>query len=46
MLARWKASPQHNANMLIPQIRRIGIARMDAPTTRYRRYWALVLAGN
>ena len=45
VLARWKASPQHNANMLIPQIRRIGIARVDAPGTRYRRYWALVMAG-
>ena len=46
VLARWKASPQHNANMLIPQLRRIGIARVDAPETRYRRYWALVMAGN
>ncbi len=46
VLARWKASPQHNANMLIPQLRRIGVARVDAPETRYRRYWALVMAGN
>ncbi len=45
VLARWKASPQHNANMLIPQIRRIGIARVDAPGTRYGRFWALVMAG-
>ncbi|KAB1079664.1 CAP domain-containing protein [Methylobacterium soli] len=45
VLARWKASPEHNRNMLIPQIRRIGIARVDAPGTRYKRYWALVLGG-
>ena len=45
VLARWKASPEHNRNMLIPQIRRIGIARVDAPDTRYKRFWALVMAG-
>ncbi|MGU3463357.1 CAP domain-containing protein [Methylobacterium sp. C33D] len=45
VLARWKASPEHNKNMLLPQIRRIGIARVDAPTTRYKRFWALVMAG-
>ncbi|WP_375455042.1 CAP domain-containing protein [uncultured Methylobacterium sp.] len=45
VLARWKASPEHDRNMLIPQIRRIGIARVDAPGTRYKRFWALVMAG-
>ena len=43
-LARWKASPEHNKNLLMPQVQRIGIARVDAPGTRYKRYWALVLA--
>ncbi|MDQ0445867.1 CAP domain-containing protein [Methylobacterium aerolatum] len=46
VFARWKASPEHNRNMLIPQLRRIGIARVDAPATRYKRFWALVMAGN
>lgn len=46
VLGRWKASPLHNQNMLIPQMKRIGIARVDAPETRYKRYWALVLAGD
>ncbi len=46
VLARWQASAEHNRNMLIPQIRRIGIARADAPDTRFKRYWALVLAGD
>ncbi|MET0366729.1 MAG: CAP domain-containing protein [Methylobacterium sp.] len=45
VFARWKNSPEHNKNMLIPQIRRIGIARVDAPDTRYKRFWALVMAG-
>ncbi len=45
VLARWKASPEHNKNMLLPQIRRIGVARVDAPNTRYKRFWALVMAG-
>lgn len=44
-LARWKASPEHNKNMLMPQLKRVGIARVDAPGSRYKRFWALVLAG-
>lgn len=46
VLDRWKASPQHNRNMLIPQMKRVGMARVDAPGTRYKRYWALVLASD
>ncbi len=46
VLARWKASPEHNRNMLMPQLRRVGIASVDAPTTRYKRFWALVMAGD
>ena len=38
----WKESPAHNRNMLLPQSRRIGLARADSPS-KYRRYWALVL---
>ncbi|MEH3118785.1 MAG: CAP domain-containing protein [Methylorubrum populi] len=46
VFARWKASPEHNRNMLMPQLRRVGIARVDAPATRYKRFWALVMAGD
>ena len=46
VLGRWKASPEHNRNMLMPQLRRLGIARVDAPGTRFKRYWALVMAGD
>jgi uncharacterized protein YkwD len=39
---RWKASPGHNRNLLMPEARRIGLARADAKGG-YGRYWALVL---
>ncbi len=42
-VARWRASPSHDQNLLMPEARRIGLARADSPT-RYGRYWALVLA--
>lgn len=41
-IGRWKASPGHNVNLLMPQARKIGLARADA-NNRYGRYWALVL---
>lgn len=43
-IARWKASPGHNENLLMPQARRIGLARADSPGLGYNHYWALVLA--
>ena len=41
-VARWKGSPGHNENLLMPEARRIGLARADA-AGGYGRYWALVL---
>lgn len=43
-IGRWKVSPGHNANLLMPQARRIGLARADSPGYGYGHYWALVLA--
>ena len=43
-VARWKGSAGHNANLLMPEARSIGIARADTPGHGYERYWALVLA--
>lgn len=43
-IARWKASPGHNDNLLMPEARRVGLARADSPQHGYRHYWALVLA--
>lgn len=41
-IGRWKASPGHNSNLLMPQARKIGLARADSEGG-YGRYWALVL---
>ncbi|MDB5512332.1 MAG: hypothetical protein JWR08_1815 [Enterovirga sp.] len=43
-IARWKASPGHDGNLLMPEARRIGLARADSPGHGYGHYWALVLA--
>ncbi|MGH6818394.1 MAG: CAP domain-containing protein [Methylovirgula sp.] len=40
-LAGWRNSPPHNANLLSPKMRRLGIATAYAPGTRYLVYWAL-----
>jgi uncharacterized protein YkwD len=40
VIAQWQGSSGHNANMLMPDFSRIGIARADSG----RPYWALVLA--
>lgn len=41
-IGSWKVSPHHDENLLLPQARRIGLARVDAKGG-YGRYWALVL---
>ena len=40
VIAQWQGSAGHNANLLVPDFTRIGLARADAG----RPYWALVLA--
>ena len=35
----WKKSPGHNANMLHPAMRAIGIGRVELPNTWCRIYW-------
>ena len=45
VIARWKASPSHNQNMLLPQVSRVGLARVETPGSGWGRYWALVLSG-
>ena len=41
-MSQWKASSGHNRNLLLPQARKIGLARA-ASNSRYKHYWALVL---
>lgn len=43
-IERWKASPGHNQNLLMPEARRIGIARAASPGAGYEHYWVMVLA--
>ncbi len=43
-LERWRASPGHNENLLMPEARRIGLVSAHAPNTRYKHFWVLVLA--
>jgi uncharacterized protein YkwD len=40
----WRQSAPHNANMLNKSAHRMGIATAYAPDSKYKVYWALVLA--
>jgi uncharacterized protein YkwD len=40
----WRDSPPHNKNMLMPNVTKIGIGTAYAPKSKYKVYWALVLA--
>ena len=40
-LAMWQASSAHNANLLLPDAHRVGIARAEAGRGRF---WAMVIA--
>jgi uncharacterized protein YkwD len=40
----WRDSPSHNKNMLLPAVTKIGIGTAYAPNSKYKVYWALVLA--
>ena len=42
-LGGWQRSPSHNLNLLDKKMRRMGIAAADAPGTRFRTYWALMM---
>jgi uncharacterized protein YkwD len=41
----WRDSPPHRANMLNPGVTRMGIAAAYAPSSKYKLFWALILAG-
>ncbi len=40
----WRDSPSHNKNMLIPAVTKMGIGTAYVPNSKYKVYWALVLA--
>jgi uncharacterized protein YkwD len=41
----WRDSPPHRANMLNRNVTRMGIAAAYAPSSKYKVFWALILAG-
>ena len=41
----WRDSPPHRANMLNAGVTRMGIAAVYAPKSKYKVFWALILAG-
>jgi len=40
----WRDSKPHNANMLLAGATRMGIAAVYTPKSKYKVYWALILA--
>jgi uncharacterized protein YkwD len=40
----WRDSPPHRKNMLLPGATHIGIATAYAPQSKYKVFWALILA--
>ncbi len=40
----WRDSPSHRANMLHRSVTKMGIAAAYAPGTKYKVFWALILA--
>ncbi len=42
----WRESPQHNRVLLDRSATRIGIATAYAPNSKYKVYWALVVAAD
>jgi uncharacterized protein YkwD len=41
----WRDSPPHRANMLKGSVTRLGIAAVYAPQSKYKVFWALIMAG-
>jgi len=41
----WKRSSGHRANLLKGGVTRMGVASAEAPETKYKVFWALILAG-
>ncbi len=41
----WRDSPPHRANMLNRSVTRLGIAAVYAPGSKYKVFWAMILAG-
>jgi len=40
----WRDSPPHRANMLLKDATRLGIAAVYTPRSKYKVYWAMIIA--
>jgi uncharacterized protein YkwD len=43
MLKQWENSAGHRANLLLPGMRRVGVAFVDNPRSPYRKFWAMLI---
>jgi uncharacterized protein YkwD len=44
MLKEWEKSPGHRGNLLLPGMRRVGVAFVDNQKSPYRKFWAMVIS--
>ena len=40
----WRDSPSHKANLLLKGATRLGIAAVYTPKSKYKVYWAMIIA--
>src|SRR5262249_61987536 len=45
-LEMWQHSPGHDANLRRSGVTRFGIASAEAPDSKYKVFWALIMAGS
>jgi len=43
MLKQWEDSAGHRENLLLPGVRRVGVAYADNPKSPYRKFWAMLI---
>jgi uncharacterized protein YkwD len=44
MLKQWQNSAGRRANLLLPRMRRVGVAFVDNQKSPYRKFWAMVIS--
>jgi uncharacterized protein YkwD len=43
MLKEWEKSPGHRENLLLPGMRKVGVAFVDNQKSPYRKFWAMLI---
>ena len=44
MLKEWEKSPGHRENLLLPGMRKVGVAFVDNQKSPYRKFWAMLIS--